>query len=346
MSLLRLPAVLAIACALFLGFAADAARAARAAEPQVNLYSYRQPFLIQPLLDAFTRETGIKVNVVYARRGLLERLKAEGANSPADAVLTADIGRLQDLVEADLVQPVRSKTLEAAIPAHLRHPDGLWYALTTRARVLYTSKERVRPGEISAYEDLADPKWRGRICTRSAKHVYNVALIAAMIAHHGLERAESWLGAVKANLARKPQGNDRAQVRAIKEGVCDVAIGNSYYLGKMSADPKQKAWANAVNIVFPNQRDRGTHINISGAAMTKSARHRAAARSLIEFLASPAIQQRYAAENFEYPVLADVPLHPVVAAWGRFEADQIALEVIARHRSAAMKLVDRVGFDL
>ncbi len=343
MSMLRLPIALAIACAVFLGLTADRARAA---DPEVNLYSYRQPFLIQPLLDAFTRETGIAVNVVYARRGLLERLKAEGANSPADAVLTADIGRLHDLVEADLVQPLRSKTLEAAIPAHLRHPDGLWYALTTRARVLYTSKERVRPGEITAYEDLADPKWRGRICTRSGKHVYNVALIASMIAHHGEARAQTWLDAVKANLARKPQGNDRAQVRAIKEGVCDIAIGNSYYMGKMSADPDQKAWADAVNIVFPNQAGRGTHINISGAAMTKSARHQAAARSLIEFLASPAIQQRYAAENFEYPVLSDIPLHPVVAAWGRFEADQIALDLVARHRKAAMKLVDKVGFDL
>ena len=320
--------------------------AASVAAEEVNLYSYRQPFLINPLLEAFTEQTGIKVNVVYARQGMLERLKAEGANSPADAVLTVDIGRLSDLVDAKLVQPVSSPTLEAAIPAHLRHPDGLWFALTTRARIIYASKERVKAGELARYEDLADPKWRGRICSRSGKHVYNVGLIASMIAQHGLGPTESWLTAVKANLARKPQGNDRAQVRAIKEGFCDLAIGNHYYMAKMLKDPKQKSWAAAVTIIFPNQADRGTHVNVSGVAVTKSAKNRQAAVRLIEFLAGPQAQRLYAALNYEYPVSANVPLDPLVASFGTFKSDDADLDAIAKNRKAAIKLVDKVGFDL
>ena len=317
---------------------------ARAAD-LVNLYSYRQPFLIQPLIDAFTAETGIPVNLVYARKGLLERLKAEGANSPADAVITSDVGRLSDLAEANLVRPISSPVLSRAVPEHLRHPDGLWYALTTRARVIYASKARVAPGEITSYEGLAEPKWRGRICTRSGKHVYTVALIASMIAHLGEPGAAAWLRGVKANLARRPQGNDRAQVRAVAQGVCDLALGNTYYMGKMMQDPKQKAWAEAVTIVFPNQQGRCTHINISGAAVTRSAKHAAAAIKLIEYLAGPAAQANFAAENFEYPVLAGTPLDPVVAAWGTFKADRIPIAEVAAQRAAAMRLVDRVGFD-
>jgi len=313
---------------------------------EVNLYSYRQPFLIQPLLQAFTAETGTQVNVVYAKTGMLERLKAEGRNSPADAVLTADIGRLADLVDAELVRPVHSKILNANIPANLRHPDGYWFGLTTRARVIFASKERVKPGEITTYEQLADPKWRGRICTRSGAHVYNIALIASMIAAHGEVEAEAWLKGVKANLARKPQGNDRAQVRAIKEGVCDLAIVNTYYMGKMLQNAEQRPWAEAAYIIFPNQQGRGTHINVSGAAVTKSAKHFDAAVRLIEFLSSAKAQRIYAAQNFEFPVLAGVPLNPIVESWGPFKADTTNLAEIASHRRMAMKLVDRVGFDL
>jgi iron(III) transport system substrate-binding protein len=335
-----------LAAAAVASLALAGAYAAPVAAEEVNLYSYRQPFLINPLLDAFTKESDIAVNVVYAKKGMLERLKAEGANSPADAVLTVDIGRLNDLVDADLVQAVRSPTLEAAIPAHLRHPDGLWFALTTRVRIVYASKERVKPGELARYEDLADPKWRGRICTRSGKHVYNVGLIASMIAHHGLDETETWLTAVKANLARKPQGNDRAQVRAIKEGFCDLAIGNHYYMAKMLRDPKQKSWADAVNIIFPNQADRGTHVNVSGVAVTKSAKNRDAAVRLVEFLAGPEAQRLYAAVNYEYPVLANVPLDPLVASFGAFKSDEADLDAIAKNRKAAIKLVDKVAFDL
>ena len=315
---------------------------------EVNLYSYRQPFLIQPLLDAFTDTTGIAVNVVYAKKGLLEKIRAAGRSNPADAVLTADIGRLDELARAGLLQPVRSPVLDGAIPTHLRHPDGLWFALTTRVRVVLASRERVRPDAIHTYADLADPRFRGRVCSRSGKHVYNVALIASIIVNEGEAGAERWLDGVKANLARKPQGNDRAQAKAIYEGVCDVALVNHYYMGNMATNerkPEQKRWAEAVRVVFPDQEGRGAHVNISGAAVIKDAKRRDAAVRLIEFLAGETAQRIYARENFEYPVKAGVPLHPLIAEWGDFRADTVSLEAIARLRSKASKLVDKVGFD-
>lgn len=319
------------------------ASAANAAE-EVNVYSYRQEFLVKPLFDAFTKETGIKVNVVFSDKGLIERVQAEGDNSPADLIFTVDIGRLNDAVDAGITQPVTSPTLEKNIPASFRHPDGLWYGMTTRARIIYASKDRVKPGEITSYEDLADPKWKGRICTRSGKHVYNVALIASMIAHHGKEEAEAWLTKVKENLARKPQGNDRAQVKAIKEGECDIAVGNHYYYGKMLHDEKQKAWAEAVYLVFPNQENRGTHVNISGVSMTKSAPNKENALKLMEFL-SGAGQTLYAEQNYEYPVNPTVEWLPEVKSWGEFKSDKLALAEIAELRKEAIKMVDRVGYN-
>jgi len=330
-------------------FGASVFATSATAAGEVNLYSYRQPFLIQPLLDAFTSETGIKVNVVYAKKGMLERLKAEGMNSPADAVLTVDIGRLHDMVEADVLQPVRSNVLESTIPAQYRHPEGLWYGLTTRGRVFFVSKDRVKPGEAETYEDLAKPALKGRVCTRSGKHVYMVSLIASMIAHHGEAATEKWLSSVKDNLARKPQGNDRAQAKAIYEGVCDVAVANTYYMGKMATNqknPEQKDWAKAVRIVFPNQGDRGSHVNISGAAVTKSAKNRENAVRLLEFLAGDFAQKLYAEQNLEYPVKDGTPLHPMVASWGSFKADTVGLAEVAKWRKAASKLVDRVAYDL
>ena len=203
------------------------------ANEEVNVYSYRQPFLMQPIFDAFTKESGIDVNVVFAKKGLTERLKREGKNSPADLVFTVDIGRLNEVVEAGVVQGVSTPELEKNIPTQYQGPEGQWYGLTTRARIIYASKDRVAEGAIARYEDLAKPEWKGKICTRSGKHPYNVALIASMIANNGEAETEKWLTAVKNNLAQKPQGNDRAQVKAIKEGVCDLAIGNNYYYGKM-----------------------------------------------------------------------------------------------------------------
>lgn len=322
--------------------------AAQAETKQINLYSYRQPFLIQPMLEEFTRQSGIKVNVVFAKKGMLERIKAEGVNSPADAVLTVDIGRLTDMVDAGVLAPVTSSVLEGNIPGQYRHPDGLWFGLTTRARILFVSKDRVTPGEVSSYEDLADPKLKGRVCIRSGKHLYNISLLGSMIKHKGEAEAEKWLTGLKANLARKPQGNDRAQAKAVYEGVCDVGIANTYYMGKMQTNdkkPEQKKWAAAVHVVFPNQAGRGTHVNISGVAVLKGAKHKAEAIKLIEFLSGDFAQKMYAEQNFEYPVKAGVEVHPLVKSWGAFKADNANLAKIAAHRSAAAKMVDKTGFN-
>ena len=315
---------------------------------ELNLYSYRQPFLIQPLMDAFTDTTGIDVNIVYAKKGMLERIKAEGRNSPADLVLTSDIGRLNDMVEANVLTETSSKKLEKEIPAHLRDPQGKWYGLTQRSRVVFASRERVPADEKITYESLADPKYKGRICSRSAKNVYNVSLIASMIAHHGEAETRAWLEGVKNNLARKPQGNDRAQAKAIYEGQCDIAIGNTYYYGKMATNekkPEQKQWAEAIRVVFPNQDDRGAHMNISGAGILKSSRNKANAIKLVEFLASPEAQEIYARQNFEYPVVEGVSADAVTAKLGEFKPDTVNLTEVAKHRTAASKLVDTVGFD-
>ena len=319
---------------------------ARAAE--VKLYSYRQPFLMNPLLNAFTKETGIKVNMVYLKKGMLERLKAEGANSPADLILTADIGNLHNLVKAGLLQSSNSRVLNSNIPSQFRHPEGLWYGLTTRARIIYAHKKRVKPGEVTTYEDLAKPHMKGRVCTRSGKHVYNVSLLAWMIASIGESAAEKWAQGLKSNLTRKPQGNDRAQVKAVYQGECDVAVGNTYYMGKMETNkkkPEQKKWAAAVKIIFPNQNDRGTHVNISGAGLTKSAKNKANAIKLIEFLSSAKAQKIYAEDNFEYPILAGIPLHPNVAGWGKFKADETFLFKIAENRVKATRIMDKVKYN-
>lgn len=321
---------------------------ARAASEEVNLYSYRQPFLIQPMLDVFSEKTGITVNVAYAEEGMLERIKAEGENTPADAVLTADIGRLKDMEDAGVLAAVNSEVLSENIPAAYRHPDGYWFGLTTRARIIFASKERVGADEITSYEDLADPKMKGRICIRSGKHLYNISLIASMIAHKGVEETEKWLLGVKANLARKPQGNDRAQAKAIYEGQCDVAIANTYYMGNMQTNdekPEQKEWASAINIIFPNQGDRGTHVNISGAAVLKHAKRKENAVKLLEFLASETAQSMYAAQNFEYPVKPGVAVSERVQSWGSFKADTISLSEVAKYRAEAARMVDRIGFD-
>lgn len=315
---------------------------------EINLYSYRQPFLIKPILDSFTEKTGITVNMVYAKKGMLERIKAEGAMSPADLVLTVDIGRLNDMVEADVLATTQSEILEKSIPAHLRDPEGRWYGLTQRSRVIFAAKERVPEDEKLSYESLADPKYKGKICIRSGKHVYNVSLIASMIAHHGVEDTRKWLEGLKANLARKPQGNDRAQAKAIFEGVCDLGIGNTYYYGKMVTNekkPEQKEWAKAIRVVFPNQDDRGAHMNISGAGVLKSSKNKEAALKLIEYLAGPEAQKIYAQQNFEYPVLEGVEIDMVTSKLGEFKADEISLAEVAQNRAAASKLVDETGFD-
>jgi iron(III) transport system substrate-binding protein len=319
--------------------------AAPAFADEVNIYSYRQPELIKPLTDAFTAQTGVKVNVAFLAKGMIERLAAEGDRSPADLVFTVDIARLSAVVEGGFTAPVESDVLDANVPENLRDPDGHWFGLTTRARIIYASKERVSDGEVTTYEDLASPKWEGRICTRSGTNAYNVALTSAVIEHKGMEGAKTWLQGVKNNLARKPQGNDRAQVKAIWSGQCDISVGNTYYMGQMLADEEQKEWANSVRIVFPTFEDGGTHVNVSGVALIKSAPNKNNAIKMMEFLTSPKAQEIYAAANFEYPIAPGTQADPLVQSWGTFTADDVNLMTLAANRPAALKLIEEVDFD-
>lgn len=312
---------------------------------EVNIYSHRQPELIQPLLDAFTAETGITVNVAFVDKGMAERLVAEGDRSPADLVLTVDIARLMEVVNAGVTQPVDSAVLDANIPAEFRDPADQWFGLTARARIVYASKERVAAGDVTTYEDLADPKWKGRICVRSGTNDYNVALTAAVLAHHDAAFTRTWLEGVKANLARKPEGGDRDQVKAIWSGQCDIAVGNTYYMGQMLADPEQAEWANSVSIVFPTFENGGTHMNISGVAMTKSAPNKDAALKLMEWLSSDEAQHIYAETNHEFPVKPGVERSDLVKSWGEFTPDSLGLADVAKLRPEALKLIEEVNFD-
>jgi iron(III) transport system substrate-binding protein len=339
MTRFHLPAALA---ATFISLAA-----APHAEAQgtVNVYSYRELPLIEPLLARFKDTTGVTANIVFAPNGLIERMQAEGRNSPVD--VTNESSLLLQAREAGVTQAIKSPVLEGAIPASLRDPEGHWYGLTQRARVIYASKDRVPAGALS-YEDLANPKYKGKICTRSGQHPYNVTLIASMIATHGEEKAEVWLRGLKANLAHKPAGGDREQVRDIFAGVCDLAIGNSYYMGAMQTNakaPDHQKWAAAVNVVFPNASDRGAHVNISGAAVAANAPNAANAVRLLEFLASREAQSIYAEVNHEYPVVADVKASERVQSWGTLKADPRPLAEIVKFRKKASELVDKVGFD-
>ena len=312
---------------------------------EVNIYSHRQPELIQPLMDQFTAETGIDVNIAFVDKGMAERLKAEGTRSPADLVLTVDIGRMVELVDADVLQPVDDPALTANIPAEYRDPGNLWFGLTTRSRVVYASVDRVKSGEITTYEDLANPKWKGRLCMRSGLADYNVALTAAYLLHHGADATKIWLEALKANLAHKPQGVDRDQVKSIWSGECDIALGNTYYIGQMLNDDAEKDFAAAVRIDFPVFEGGGSHMNISGIALTKAAPNKAAAVKLMEWLSSDEAQKIYAETNHEFPVKAGVARSALVQSWGPFTPDTHWLADIAKARSDAVQLIEDVDFD-
>ena len=314
------------------------------AQDKVNIYSYREPQLIDPLLKAFTAKTGIQTNIVFAAAGLNERMAAEGALSPADLLFTVDAGRLSEAKDAGLTQAAAIPVLIAAVPAGYRDPDNHWFGLTMRARVVYASRERVKQDAIT-YDELADPKWKGKICTRSGQHVYNTSLAATVIAHKGEAAAETWLKGLKANLGRKPAGGDREAVRDVMAGQCDLAIANTYYMALMLKNPEQKAWADSVKIIFPNGGDRGSHVNISGMALAKNAPNKASAIKLMEFLASDEAQKIYAEVNNEYPISATVAPSDVVKSWGTLKPDPLPLENIAKFRKKASELMDKVGFD-
>ncbi|UWQ20242.1 extracellular solute-binding protein [Jannaschia sp. W003] len=327
-----------------------AALAATVAAPalagEVNVYSYRQPELIAPLVEGFEAASGHDVNIVYIDQGITERLVAEGRRSPADLVFTVDIARLTEAKEAGVTQAVESDAIAANVPEAMRDPEGHWAGVSVRARAVYASKERVADGEVTTYEDLADPKWRGRICTRPGTHDYNIALISAMIEHHGPDETRTWLEGLKANLAKAPEGNDRAQVKSIWAGECDISLGNTYYMGAMLGDPEQQPWADSVRLVFPTfGEDGGTHVNVSGVAMTQGAPNRDVALEFMEYLTSPEAQEIYAEVVNEYPVAPGAAPSELVAGWGDFTPDATNLVDIAAHRAEALKLVEEVDYD-
>lgn len=314
---------------------------------EVNIYSYRQPELIAPLLDAFTAKTGIETNVLNLKDGLVERIQAEGVNSPADVILTVDIGRLVGVKEGGVTQAVENSVISANIPAQYRDSEGHWFGLTTRARVVYASRDRVEQDSIT-YAELADPKWEGRICTRSGQHAYNIALFASIIANEGEAEAEEWLTGLKANLARTPTGNDRAQAQGVFSGECDIAIGNTYYVGLMhfnDKNPEQKEWEASMKVLFPDTDGRGTHVNVSGMAMAANSPNSDNALALMEFLSSEDAQKIYAELVYEYPVKEGAEASEFVLSMGEINADPLALEEIAAHRAAASMLVDKVGYN-
>ncbi|HPE61390.1 MAG TPA: Fe(3+) ABC transporter substrate-binding protein [Thiolinea sp.] len=317
------------------------------AEGEVNVYSARKEQLIKPLFDRFTEQTGITVNLVTGKDdALLERLRLEGENTPADLLMTADAGRLYRAMEMALTQPVESEVLQQDIPEHLRDPGNQWFGLTSRARPIFYAKDKVKPEALSTYEDLADPKWKGRICIRSSDNIYNQSLLGSMIAADGAEKAQVWADGFVKNFARPPEGGDRDQIRAAADGVCDLAIANTYYYGQMLAgnDADEQAAAEKVAIFWPNQQDRGTHINISGAAVTKAARNRDNAIKLLEFLVSDDAQHWYAEANQEYPVKPGVEPGERLKGWGEFKADSVNLSELGRNNAEAVKIMDKAGW--
>jgi iron(III) transport system substrate-binding protein len=334
----------ALCAAVLMGMMILAPAASLAQE--VNLYTTREPGLIQPLLEAFTKSSGIKVNSIFVRDGLAERVAAEGARSPADVLMTVDIGDLLSLVEKNVTQPVQSAVLNAAIPANLRGSNGDWYTLSLRARVLYAHKDLNLTS--FTYEQLDDPQWRGKVCIRAGQHPYNTALAAAYLVRHGEAATETWLRGVKANLGRAATGGDRDVARDIMGGICDIGIANSYYVGLMrsgAGGPDQQKWGAAIKVILPTFEGGGTHVNVSGAAVARYSPNKAAAVRLLEYLVSDAAQKLYAEANYEYPVKSGAPIHPIIGALGTLKIDSLSLADIARSRAAASRLVDKVGFD-
>ncbi len=336
----------AAAILTLLGALATLIAPAHAAE-EVNLYSARKENLIKPLLERFSADTGIKVNLVTGKAdALLKRLESEGRNSPADMLLTTDAGRLYRAKAAGVIQPVKSTTLEAAIPAAYRDPEGYWYGLSLRARPILYAKDRVKPEQLSSYEALGEAQWKGRICIRSSSNIYNQSLVASMITSRGEASTQAWAQAFVKNFARPPKGGDRDQIKAAAAGQCDLAVANTYYLGQMlhSKDESQRAAAAKMAVFWPNQADRGAHVNVSGAAVTRSARNKANAIKLLEYMVTDASQKWYADVNLEYPVKPGIAWSETLQAWGTFKADGINMAKLGEYNAAAVKLMDRVGW--
>lgn len=318
-----------------------------AAIDEVNVYSARKEQLIKPLLDEFTRQSGIQVNLITGKAdALLKRLESEGVNSPADILITTDAGRLHRAKVAQVLQPAISKDMQEAVPANLQDPEHYWLGLTTRSRVIVYAKDRVQPSELSTYEALSDAKWKNRICIRSSNNIYNQSLVASMIVHQGEQATETWAKGLVNNFARKPKGGDRDQVKAVAAGQCDLAIVNTYYLGQMinGKDTAQQKAADQVAVFWPNQNDRGAHINVSGIAITKAAHNKDNALKLIRFLLSPNAQSWYAKVNNEYPVIAGASLSDTLKSWGHFHSDALNLTELGKHNAQAVRIMDRAGW--
>lgn len=314
---------------------------------EVNVYSAREENLIKPVLDRFSRQTGITVNLITGGADeLITRMGLEGANSPADVLLTVDVGRLLRAQSMGLLQPVKSDVLSSQIPEQYRDSDGYWFGISLRSRVIVYDKDRVVPARLSTYEDLADPKWAGKICIRSSSNIYNQSLSAAMVSHHGVDATEAWARGLVANMARNPQGGDRDQIAAVAIGQCELAVVNTYYLaGMLNATSRaERKQAQAVAVFWPNQNDRGAHINVSGAGVSEHAPNRAEAIKLLEYMVSDEAQTWYAEANNEYPVRADIPVSDILASWGEFKADPLALEQLGTHNAEAVRLMDRAGW--
>ena len=315
---------------------------------EVNIYSARKENLIKPLLDKFSAETGIKTNLITAGADkLLTRMINEGRNTPADVFITVDAGRLHRAKQADVLQVIDSQLINKSVPQHLRDADGLWVGLSQRARVIFYAKDRVKPEELSSYEDLADPKWKKRICIRGSGNIYNQSLVASMIAGNGKDATQKWAEGLVANFARAPKGGDRDQIKAAAAGQCDIAVANTYYYGQMLTNKKDTAEFKAANkmaIFWPNQKDRGAHVNVSGAGISKYSKNKQEAIKLLEFLVGPEAQNWYASVNNEYPVTEDATLSSRVASWGTFKSDLVNLSRLGELNAEAVKIMDRAGW--
>jgi iron(III) transport system substrate-binding protein len=314
---------------------------------EVNVYSARKEALILPMLERFTAESGIEVNLITAKADeLLKRLESEGRSTPADVFITTDAGRLQRAKEAGVLRPIDNPVLNARIPQNLRDQDNTWFGLSQRARVIFYAKDRVDPAELSTYEALADESWLERVCIRSSSNIYNQSLVASMIAADGVEKTEAWAKGLVANFARKPAGGDTDQLRAAAAGQCDVAIANTYYYGRLAASDKEsdQQVANALGVFWPNQDDRGAHINVSGAGVTLHAKHPEAAERLLEFLVNAESQTWYAEVNNEYPVVADAKTSDLLKSFGEFKGDSLNLSRLGENNRAAVQLMDRAGW--
>lgn len=332
----------AAAIALIGGLAGGAA-----AQEEVNLYSSRHYDTDLALYEGFTEDTGIEVNLIEAEADeLIERVRAEGANSPADILITVDAGRLHRAEEAGILQPIESEVLNERIPENLRHPDGLWYGLSKRVRPIFYSEERVDPSEIATYGDLADDQWEGRVCIRSSSNIYNQSLVASMIAAKGVEETEAWADGLVENFARPPEGGDTDQITAVAAGECDVAVANHYYYVRLikSDDPAEQEVAEKVGIIFPNQDGRGTHTNVSGAGVAADAPNKENAIAFLEYLTTEEAQTYFAQGNNEFPVVEGVEPDPVLAKWGDFKTDGVNAAQLGEHNAEAVRLMDRVGW--